>query len=689
MAANWGDLLLRGAAKLDADRRVLVCCAMVALSCGRAKLREHSCPGTCPRPNPTRLEVLAGQPGGSGWVDGPLAAAHFNEPWALAGDPPSHVYVADLHVIRDIDVAAGTVTTLAGDHRRAGSEDGTGAHASFNDPCGLAFAKGQLYVADTENHTVRRVDVHTGEVTTIAGAAGAPGAIDAAGTLARFREPEGIALGAHDDLYVADTDNDTLRVLSLASGAVRTLAGSANAVGNSDGVGANARFSKPKGVALDASGNLYVIDSGNLSVRKVHTASGAVTTLATFKSLPRGLAVVGDDLLVSLAENRIVRVAPDATVRTVAGTASQGGFVDGPAEAAQFNAPAGLLLAASGTLYVADLGNSVVRALSLPDATTTTFAGARSSGHEDGAAPRARFSAPEGLVAEEGAVYVADSGNDTIRKIALPSGEVTTLAGAVGQPDFADGASGGARFNQPSAVALDSAARILYVADARNRRIRRIDLRTGQVTTLVVARVGGDGFDGFDAPSGLALVGDRLFVTDYAQHTVAAIDLRSGAGTTFAGTRGVPGHTDGVGTKASFYGPSGIASDGGGHLFVADDLNETVREIDVETARVTTVAGRPTIPGGSDGTGSDAHFHYPMGVASDGHGDVFVADSANNSVRRIDVSTGQVTTMLGSAEASGVRLGPLPAQLSKPVALGLTTAGGLLLTSENAVLLAR
>ena len=634
--------------------------------------------------------MLAGQPGGAGWVDGPLAAAHFSEPWALASDSGSHIYVADLHVIRDIDLAAGVVSTLAGNHRRAGSADGTGAQASFNAPCGLALAKGQLFVADTENHTIRRVDVHTGAVATIAGTSGAPGSVDGPGPLARFREPEGVSLGAADDLYVADTDNDTLRVLSLRTGVVRTLAGSANASGSADGVGTAARFSKPKGLAFDGSGNLYVIDSGNLTVRRIKTATGAVSTLATFKALPQGLAVVGDDLFVSLAENRIVRVAPDGSVRNVAGTASRGGFLDGPPEAARFNAPAGLLLAASGTLlYVADLGNAVLRALSLPDATTSTFAGTRSSGHEDGAARSSRFSAPGGVAAEEAAVYVADTGNDTIRKIALPSGEVTTLAGAVGQADFADGPAGGARFNQPSGLALDSAARVLYVADTQNRRIRRIDLRSGQVTTPIVGRTSGDGFASLDAPSGLALVGDRLFVTDYTQQIVAAVDRKTMAGSTFAGTRGVPGNSDGVGTKASFYGPFGIASDARGHLFVADDLNETVREIEVETAKVSTVAGRPTIPGGNDGTGSEAHFHYPMGIASDGHGDVFVADSANNAVRRIDLSTGEVTTIVGSAEAFGVRLGPLPAQVSKPAALGLTTEGGLILTSENAVLVAR
>jgi DNA-binding beta-propeller fold protein YncE len=660
--------------------------AGVGAGCSRG--RTASCVGICARPTLSRLDVLAGQPGGPGWVDGPRAAAHFAEPWAFANDGRRRLYVADLHVIRAIDVAPGVVTTLAGDHRRAGAIDGVGARAAFNTPSGLAFDAGQLFVADTENHVIRRVDVASGAVAVMAGVLGSPGAVDAVGPDARFREPEGLALDDHGHLYVGDTDNNCIRVLALGSGAVTTIAGSPATAGFADGVGAAARFNKPKGLVLDGHGRLYAIDAVNQSVRSVHLSTGAVSTLVTFATLPQGLAVDGADLVVSLGDHRVVRVAPGGSVSPLAGRAGAKGLVDGAAADARFDSPAGLWNDGAGTLYVADAGNSVVRTISLADGTVGTYAGTRSAGRDDGAGPAARFSAPQGLAADGHTVYVADSGNAVIRAIAVPSGDVTTLAGAPGSPGLADGALTDARFNQPQGLALDDDARALYVADTQNRKIRRIDLRAGQVTTLAFTRAPGDAFSGFDAPSGLAIDGGRLFVTDYTNHLVAAIDLKSARLSSFAGTYGVPGRANGVGTHAAFYGPLGIAADRRGHLFVADDLNETVRAIDIASGAVTTLAGQPVTPGSGDGVGAAAHFHYPVGVAADGAGDVFVADSFNGTVRRVDAATGSVTTTIGTLDASGVRPGPLPAQLSKPSALALTPAGGLLVVSENAVLIA-
>jgi streptogramin lyase len=134
----------------------------------------------------------------------------------------------------------------------------------------------------------------------------------------------------------------------------------------------------------------------------------------------------------------------------------------------------------------------------------------------------------------------------------------------------------------------------------------------------------------------------------------------------------------------------GLAADGRGHVFVADDLNETVRQIDLATGVVSTIAGQPVVPGSSDGVGGAAHFHYPFGVAADCAGDVFVADSYNDAIRRVNVPSGRVDTIVGVEGATGVRAGALPAQISHPSALALLpSVEGLLIVSENAVLLAR
>jgi len=355
------DALAKGA------RAALLCVALAACGCSR---KTPACAGVCTRPNPTRLDLVAGQPGGSGWVDGTLVAAHFAEPWTFARDGQGRLYLADLHVIRVVDVGARTVTTLAGDHHHAGALDGVGAHATFNTPSGLAWSAGQLYVADTENHAIRRIDTASGAVTVVAGALGAPGAVDGAGTDARFREPEGLALDDHGHLYIGDTDNNCIRMLALGSGVVTTIAGAPATAGNADGVGKLARFNKPKGLALDGLGHLYAIDGVNQSVRKVDTGTGAVSTLATFTTLPQGLAFDGSDLLVSLGDHRVVRVATGgagatAAVTTLAGRTGSKGLVDGKGEDARFNSPAGMLNDGAGTLYVADSGNSVVRTISL------------------------------------------------------------------------------------------------------------------------------------------------------------------------------------------------------------------------------------------------------------------------------------------------------------------------------------
>ncbi|MFI5290786.1 MAG: hypothetical protein ACHQ17_14090, partial [Polyangia bacterium] len=382
-------------------------------------------------------------------------------------------------------------------------------------------------------------------------------------------------------------------------------------------------------------------------------------------------------------------VAADTGVVTpLAGQSGMQGFVDGAGGAARFNQPAGLWADGAGGLLVADNGNHVLRKVALAGATVSTYAGAKSSGSADGTGTQARFFAPQGLVADDQAVYVADTANQVIRKVELATGVATTLAGASGQAGNTNGAATDARFNQPEALALDRTAQILYVADSNNRAIRAIDLASRAVATLSYDRAPGDPFTSLNVPAGLALDGGRLYIADYGNDDVVALDPKAMVMTTVAGKQGVPGPTDGTGAQARFYGPQGIAADGQGNLYVADNVNDTIRKVEIATGKVTTLAGQPQTPGHDDGVGAAARFAYPLGVAVDGAGDLFVADSLNNSVRHIALATLAVTTVIGSNQASGVLLGPLPAQLSQPAAIALTPSGALALISENSLLLA-
>lgn len=639
------------------------------------------------RPQLTRLDLLAGQPGGRGWVDGALVDAHFQEPWQVIGDGANTLYVADANIIRAIDCVAGTVTTLAGSYGHVGASDGTGAGATFSLPSGLAFAGGILYMSDTENSTVRQIDVTTGVVTTLAGTAGQRGSADGPAAGALFGEPEGIALDSTGVLYIADTDNNLIRALDLNGGTVSTVAGNPNQSGFTDGIGAAATFNKPKDLKMDGEGNLYVADAFNTAVRKVVPSTGLVSTLAIFESVPQGIAVDGSDLLVSLqgvsGDNRVVRVASDGTVSTVAGTANGPGFVDGIGEAARLDSPAGLYNDGAGNLYIADSANFVVRKMTIASGSVATYAGALSVGSADGTGNQARFSAPQGLAVDDRTVYVADTGNHTIRAIELATGNVTTLAGVAGQSGHVDGPLGTARFNGPLGLALDTTSQMLYVAETLNRAIRRIDLAKGAVTTLSYL-----GPESLDGPSGLALDGTRLFVADADDDVVVEIDLQKAQISLVAGQVDTPGTEDGVGPKAAFNTPTGVGLDGRGNLYVADNQASTVRRVALASSAVSTIAGSPNVVMHTDGVGEMAYFSHPFAVTANDLGDLFVSDTNSNAVRHMDLGDGAVTTVIGSADAPGVRLGILPAQLALPSAVALAPTGSLLVVSENSVLIA-
>ena len=228
---------------------------------------------------------------------------------------------------------AGVVSTLAGVAGASGSSDGKGTAASFDGPSGIvADEAGNLYVADTLNHTVRKV-TSAGAVTTIAGVAGASGFVDGAGSAARFHGPQGLALDASNNLFVADTNNNAIRKIVTASGAVTTVAGQAGIAGNTDGANSQARFHYPSGLAVNATGNLYVVDTDNHTLREI-ASPGAVSTLA--------------------------------------GLAGSSGSADGIGTAARFDFPTGVAVDSSGNVYVADTNNDTIRLAVSPAAPAIT-----------------------------------------------------------------------------------------------------------------------------------------------------------------------------------------------------------------------------------------------------------------------------------------------------------------------------
>ena len=305
-------------------------------------------------------------------------------------------------------------------------------------------ASGNLYVSDAAGQTVRKISSDF-KISTLAGNALSQGSTDGGAATAKFNEPNGLVLNTDNSLLLADTSNAALRQIS-AVGAVTTFAGTSGSKGSTDATGTAARFSAPVGLARDGSGNYYVADQTNHTIRKI-SASGVVTTLA--------------------------------------GTAGQSGSVDGTGAAARFNLPTGITCNAQGDLYVSDLGSHLIRKVTAAGVVTTLAGQASVSGSSDGSGTAARFFKPAGLAIDSvGNVYVADMGNSTLRKISA-SGVVSTLAGLPTIDGLMDGAGSNAWFAEPQGLTLDSAGNI-YVADTANAVLRKVTPE-GLVTTLAMA----------------------------------------------------------------------------------------------------------------------------------------------------------------------------------------------------------
>jgi sugar lactone lactonase YvrE len=326
--------------------------------------------------------------------------------------------------------AKNLVTTIAGSTQ--GFSNGYDTLATFNTPFGLALDdSGNVYVADQLNNCIRKIDTAQGYyVSTYAGSSFV-GSLNGPALEAQFDLPVSVAVDKYSNVYVADQSNYLIRQITPA-GMVSTFAGN-GAPGSADGNDTTAEFNLPQGVAVDTAANVYVADAGN---------------------------------------NRIRKITPAGNVTTIAGSLLHG-FANGRDTLAQFNKPEGLAVDAAGNIYVADAGNNVIRKITTGDS-VITLAGSGAFGYADGTGTAAQFAAPAGVAVDAaGNVYVADEYNARIRKI-TPAGVVTTVAGT-GVFGFANGTGATAEFNYPVGVAVDAAGNI-YVADSGNNCIRKITL---------------------------------------------------------------------------------------------------------------------------------------------------------------------------------------------------------------------
>ena len=594
------------------------------------------------------------------------------------------MYVADTnnHALRVVDTGTKEVTTFVGVMGTSGTTDATGTNAQFWSPHGLAISGTSLYVADQLNYAIRIVDTETKEVTTLAGSKGTPGTADGTGTNAQFWSPSGLAISG-TSLYVADLVNHALRVVDTGTKVVTTVAGVKKNSGTADGTGTNARFYYPISLAISGT-SLYVAGYYSHAIRVVDTETAVVTTLAGVKGTsgtadgtgtnaqfysPYGLSISCNKLYVADQDNYAIRVVDTDTneVTTVAGEKGTTGTADGTGTNARFSAPFVLQLDPAGdasTFYVADY--NAVRLMNFPSPPTAAPTPAPTT-----AAPTP---APTTAAPTPAPTTAAPTPAPTPACTPTTDPTVTPFVGQV-TSGTADATGTNAQFNSLNGLAISGTK--MYVADTNNHALRVVDTGTKEVTTFVgvMGTSGTTDATGTNAqfwsPHGLAISGTSLYVADQLNYAIRIVDTETKEVTTLAGSKGTPGTADGTGTNAQFWSPSGLAISGTS-LYVADLVNHALRVVDTGTKVVTTVAGVKKNSGTADGTGTNARFYYPISLAISGTS-LYVAGYYSHAIRVVDTETAVVTTLAGVKGTSGTADGTgTNAQFYSPYGLSIS-----------------
>jgi uncharacterized protein (TIGR03437 family) len=577
-------------------------------------------------------------------------------PGGIAADKSGNIYFSSRNTVFKLDTS-GTLTRVAGDSRAGFSGDGgPAADARLNTPKGLAVdGAGNLYIADSANGRVRRVSPG-GIIATVAGGGQGTGYYGDWGDggpaiNAQLFGPAGVAIDSSGNLYISDNSS----VRKVAPDGIMTLF-----FGGPDSPTLQPSGSSGTRLAVDANRNVYV--GGLTRGVIVISPDGSFRTIGSIPNV-FGLAFdpSGNLLVAGLAQ--VARIAGDGTQSIVAGTltgplSSSGD--GGPATSANLNGAFDVAVDGSGNIYTTELWGLRVRKISTTGIISTVAGnGTEAYSGDGGPASLAQLDIPWGVVADSGGnLYISDSGNHTIRKIAL-SGVITTVAGTGIAGYSGDGGpAAGAQFNTPLGIAMDAGGN-LYVADCHNQRIRKIS-SGGAITT--VAGNGSWGYSGDGGPAvgaklacphGVAVdAAGNIYIGDTEINRVRKV-TPGGVISTIAGT-GTQGFAgDGrPAAGAQLCAPASLALDAAGSLFIADTCNSAIRRISPD-GTIATVAGvGPGVAsywGGGDGQpATRVPLDGPQGIAVDSAGDLYIGDTDGNHIRRVS-SAGVISTIAGSA----------------------------------------
>ncbi len=576
--------------------------------------------------------------------------------------------------------------------------------ALFNAPVDAVVSPDgkKVYISEEINNRIRVFDVASEQLSTLAGSA-ISGYRNGIGADARFNQPAGMAITSNGKyLYVCESENHCIRKIDTQTAEVSLFTGTPEVSGNAPGGPNVARFYIPFEIAFSHDESLlYVADAWNKSVRKIDVATGNVTTLGTaFTNNIYGVTVAYDPdtsvetVYVSATfQYRIYSMNVSTGAKTlIAG--SSAGFADGPGASAKFGLPTGIVASHDAKfLYLCDYLNSKIRKIDLDDNSVSTLSGA-GEGYANGPGSQAKFLYPYslGISNDDKTLYVPDYQNQRLRTVDTASGYTGKISGG-GRAGFHDGPDGESLisfYGNVFDVLLSDDKNILYASDFRY--IWKINLETREVSTVASSCYIGSalayntsyGSENHAVAHKMVFSHDRkiIYIADSSSNMIRSVELATGNSTIIAGNT-VAGFNDAVsGADVRFSQPNGLVlSPSGNELFVTDGKNSRVRKVVVSSGETVTVAGSSA--GFAEGTGTAARFNLPSDIVISPDGKFFyVADSYNHRIRKIDTVTYEVTTFAGSDSVGRQDGVGLAAVFDEPRGLAMSADGSVLLVCD-------